>query len=304
MKRYAVIDIGTTSTKLHVAEKMENGNWRRIVDRAEITLLGEGLHATGEIQPAAALRTVAAISGMVEESSRLQVQDLVAVGTMACRTATNFEYFALRVAAACGVKIRVLSGEEESRLSYLGATSGIPVANGPMIVFDIGGGSTEFVRGTNATILESFSVNVGAMRFTETYQLRNAVSPERLPDILGAIAVDLRKLERFPASHALLGIGGTVTTMASVLHTLETYDPDAVHGTRIDGTEVDRQIELYRSRSAEERRSIPGLQPGRAEVILGGACIVRSILTALRATNLTVSDRGLRHGVLLDRFSS
>ncbi|MCC6398515.1 MAG: Ppx/GppA family phosphatase, partial [Bacteroidetes bacterium] len=78
----------------------------------------------------------------------------------------------------------------------------------------------------------------------------------------------------------------------------------AVHGSRIDGTEVDRQIELYRSRPADERRSIPGLQPGRAEVILGGACIVRSILTALRAESLTVSDRGLRHGVLLDRFSS
>ncbi len=304
MKRYGVIDIGTTSTKLHIAEKSEDGAWRDIVDRAEITLLGEGLHATGEIQPAAIHRTMSAIAGMVEESATLQVQDLVAVGTMAFRTATNSGEFVRRVAVECGLSIRVLSGDEESRLSYLGAISGIPLAIGPMTVFDVGGGSTEFIRGRDTTILEHFSMNVGAMRFTETFALQNAVTPERLREILDTIAADLRKLELFPSPHTLVGIGGTVTTLASVRRGIETYDRDAIHGSRIEGVELDRQIELYRSRSIEERRSIPGLQPGRAGVILGGACIVRSILSTLRADGLTVSDRGQRHGVLVDSFAS
>ena len=304
MKRYGVIDIGTTSTKLHIAEQLENGDWRDIVDRAEITLLGEGLYVTGEMQPAAIHRTMAAIAGMMEESATLQVQDLVAVGTMAFRTAANSGEFVRRVAGECGLSVRVLSGDEESRLSYLGAISGIPLADGPMIVFDVGGGSTEFVRGRNAAILESFSVNVGAMRFTETYQLRNAVSQERISEIREAISLDLRRLELFPSSNTVVGIGGTVTTLASVRRGLETYDRDEVHGSALESGEVDRQIELYRSQSENERKRIPGLQPGRAGVILGGACIVRSILSTLRAEGLTVSDRGLRHGVLLDSFTS
>jgi exopolyphosphatase/guanosine-5'-triphosphate,3'-diphosphate pyrophosphatase len=302
MKRYGVIDIGTTSTKLHIAEKLENGDWRNIVDRVEITLLGEGLHATGDMQPAAIQRTVAAIAGMVEESKRLQVQDLVAVGTMAFRTAANSGLFVRRVAGECGLSIRVLSGDEESRLSYLGATSGIPLADGPLTVFDVGGGSTEFIRGRNTTILEHFSLNVGAMRFTETYALQDAVSQERLREILDTITADLRKLEPFPSPRTLVGIGGTVTTLASVHRGRETYDRDAIHGSRIEGAELDRQIELYRSQSTEERKRIRGLQPGRAGVILGGACIVRSIVSTLRAEGLTVSDRGLRHGVLVESF--
>ena len=113
---------------------------------------------------------------------------------------------------------------------------------------------------------------------------------------------DLERLDGRPTPDALVGIGGAVTNLAAVKHGLATYDPDVVHGTVLDRAEIDRQIELYRTRTADERREIAGLQPKRAEVILAGACIVRTVLEKLGRDSLTVSDRGLRHGLLRERF--
>ena len=142
------------------------------------------------------------------------------------------------------------------------------------------------------------------MRFTERFGLDGVVSEETLRAALDAIAADLAVLDGRPTPGALVGMGGAVTNLAAVKLGSRAYDPDAVQGTVLDLAEIDRQIELYRTRSADERRGIVGLQPGRAEVILAGACIVRTVLDELGCESLTVSDRGLRHGVLVDRFGS
>jgi exopolyphosphatase/guanosine-5'-triphosphate,3'-diphosphate pyrophosphatase len=152
-------------------------------------------------------------------------------------------------------------------------------------------------------VTEQFSLSVGAVRFTEGYSLAGVVSPTDLQRAMDAIGAELSRLEVAAAPDALVGMGGAVTNLTAVMLGLRVYDPEAVQGTALTAREVDRQIELYRSRSMEKRRRIVGLQPKRAEVILAGACIVRTVmLCKLRKDELTVSDRGLRHGLLIDRF--
>jgi exopolyphosphatase/guanosine-5'-triphosphate,3'-diphosphate pyrophosphatase len=179
----------------------------------------------------------------------------------------------------------------------------LQLGDGSLIVFDTGGGSSQFTFGHGREVEERFSVNVGAVRFMERFGLDGVVSEETLAETLEAIAADLDRLDGRPAPDVLVGIGGAVTNLAAVKHELATYDPDVVRGTVLDRAEIDRQIELYRTQSANQRREIVGLQPKRAEVILAGACIVRTVLGKLGSESLTVSDRGLRHGLLEERFS-
>ena len=143
---------------------------------------------------------------------------------------------------------------------------------------------------------------MGAVRFTERFGLDQAVSRDTVQVALVAIALDLDRLKGRPKPDTIVAIGGTATNLAAVRHGLTHYDPEVVHGTVIDLAEVDRQIETYRRRSADQRRELAGLQPARAEVILAGACIVRTILTLTRQSAVVVSDRGLRHGVVAERF--
>jgi exopolyphosphatase/guanosine-5'-triphosphate,3'-diphosphate pyrophosphatase len=130
------------------------------------------------------------------------------------------------------------------------------------------------------------------------------VTPELLGEAMSAIAADLGRLDGRATPDALVGMGGAITNMAAVHHGLATYDPDVIQGTVLDLAEIDRQVELYRTTDTEARRAIVGLQPKRAEVILAGACIIRTIMARLACSELTVSDRGLRHGVLHERFGA
>ena len=303
-RRYAVIDVGTNSVKFHVGERDPDGRWRTIVDRAELTQLGESLGDQGAISAEPLERTAAAIAGMVEEARRHGVQATAAVGTAGLRIARNREEVIAAIRARTGITVEVISGEEESRLAYLAARAGLGPTEGSLVVFDTGGGSSQFTFGRGPQVEERFSVNVGAVRYTEQFGLAGAVAPEVLGDALAAIAADLARLDGRPRPDALVGMGGAVTNMTAVQLGLASYDPDRVQGAVLDRAELDRQIELYRSRDAEARRGIVGLQPKRAEVILAGACIVWTVMDKLGQQSLTVSDRGLRHGLLIDRFGA
>jgi exopolyphosphatase/guanosine-5'-triphosphate,3'-diphosphate pyrophosphatase len=301
--RYAVIDAGTNSVKFQVGERGVDGKWRALVDRAEMTRLGEGLTPGGAIGTAPLERTAAAIADMVAEARRHDVVAIAAVGTAGLRMAANRDAALAAIEARSGLPVEVISGEEEARLAYLGARSGLGRTPGSLVVFDTGGGSSQFTFGNDASVDERFSVDVGAVRYTERYGLDGVVSKDVLREAMQAIATDLSRLDGRPAPDALAAMGGAVTNIAAVRHQLAKYDPEIVQGTVLDRAEIDRQIELYRSRDADARRAVIGLQPKRAEVILAGACIVRTILEKLGKEFLTVSDRGLRHGVLAERFS-
>jgi exopolyphosphatase/guanosine-5'-triphosphate,3'-diphosphate pyrophosphatase len=299
--RFAVIEVGTNSVKFLIGERGKDGDWRSVVERAEVTRLGEGLDRTGELNEEPIGRTVEAIAAMTEEAEREEVAAIAAVGTAGVRMAGNGEAFVEAVRERTGIEVEIISGDEEGRLAYVAATEGLELGDGSL-VFDTGGGSSQFTFGRGREVEERFSVNVGAVRFTERFGLDGVVSEEKLAEALDAIAADLGRLDGRPTPDVLVGIGGAVTNLAAVKHELMAYDPDVVRGTVLDRAEIDRQIELYRRRSADQRREIVGLQPKRAEVILAGACIVRTVLEKLGCESLTVSDRGLRHGLLEERF--
>ena len=300
--RYAVIDVGTNSVKFHVGERDAGGRWRAVVDRADLTRLGEGLEAHGEIAPEALERTAAAIAGMVDEAKALGALAIAAVGTAGLRIARNSDAVVAAIAARTGITVEVIPGEEESRLAYLAVKAGLGLAEGSLVVFDTGGGSTQFTFGQAARVDERFSVDVGAVRYTERFGLSGAVTPELLREALAAISADLSRIDGRPAPDALVAMGGAVTNITAVKHGLATYDPDVVQGTVLDRAEIDRQIEMYRTRDVDARRAIVGLQPKRADVILAGACVVRTVMEKLGQESFTVSDRGLRHGLLVERF--
>jgi exopolyphosphatase/guanosine-5'-triphosphate,3'-diphosphate pyrophosphatase len=300
--RYAVIDCGTNSVKFHIAERGAGGDWHTVVDRSAVTRLGEGFGAQRVITTAAFERTATAIEGMVDEAKQHGVLAIAAVGTAGLRIASNSDDVLAAIRARTGVHIDVVSGEDEARLAYLAARSGLGAFKGSLVVFDTGGGSSQFSFGRDASVDERFSVEVGAVRYTERFKLDAAVSPATLREALAAISADLSRLDARPVPDRLVAMGGVVTNMAAVKHRLARYDAAVVQGSVLERQEVERQIELYRSLDAAARRAIVGLQPQREEVILAGACIVRTVMDKLGKDSLTVSDRGLRHGVLAERF--
>ncbi len=247
-------------------------------------------------------RTAEAIAAMVDEAAQDGVAATVAVGTAGLRIAPNSEDFIAAVRARCGLTVEIISGDEEARLAYLGTRAGIGRTRGSLVVFETGGGSSQFTFGHGDEIDERFSVDVGAVRYTEQYGLGDTVSEDVLAEALGAIAADLGRLDDRSTPDTLVAMGGAVTNLAAVKHGLAEYDADIVQGTVLDRTEIDRQIQLYRTRTRDERRSVVGLQPQRADIILAGACIVRTVLDKLGNESLTVSDRGLRHGLLVESF--
>lgn len=303
MLRVGVIDVGTNSVKFHIGERDGSGHWQRVVDRAEVTRLGEGLHETGEIAPAAQRRTLEAICAMRAEAAREGADPLLALGTMGLRTACNRDAFIAAVRERCGVEIEVIDGETEARLAYLAVQAGVGLPRGAVIVFDTGGGSTQITIGRGARVRARFSLDIGAVRLTEQFALDRATSGETLDAALAAIAGDLGRLEGEPTPDVLVGMGGAVTNLACVSLGMAGYDPDRVQGAILTREEVERQIALYAGLDGPNRRGVAGLQPGRAEIILAGALVVLALMEKVGKDRVSVSDRGLRHGVLIERFS-
>jgi exopolyphosphatase/guanosine-5'-triphosphate,3'-diphosphate pyrophosphatase len=303
-QRYAVVDVGTNSIKLHVAERAADGEWHTLADRAVLTRLGEGLHESGRLGAEPMRRTVDAIAQLIADARALGASEIAAVGTAGLRMAPNAAELMDAVRDATGVLVEVIAGPEEARLAFQAATAGLRSAEGALVVFDTGGGSTQFTLATGAGITEQFSVNVGAVRLTEQFGLDQAVPEDVVAAACVAIAAGIERIAGHPVPSAVVGMGGAATNLAAVKHGLATYDPDAIHGTTLTRHDIAEQIEHFRQLSADERRQIVGLQPARAEVILAGACIVRTVLDVLGAHEMTVSDRALRHGLITDRFGT
>jgi exopolyphosphatase/guanosine-5'-triphosphate,3'-diphosphate pyrophosphatase len=304
MRRYATIDVGSNSILIHIVEKDPSGNFRILDDQAELTRLGEGLRANGELMSEAIERTILVLKNFMHLTKTHKVEKIAAVGTMALRIARNSASFLKRVEEECGLKIEVISGEEEAKLSYLAVKSGLGLKEGNIAIFDVGGGSTEFIFGKNDEILKRFSVNIGCIRFTEQFFKSNPVTEQELNSAIEQIESEFDKLQIGTSLDAFVGMGGTITNVTGVMHKLVKYNPDIVQGSKVSKDEINRQIGLYQSKTIEERKGIIGLQPKRADVILAGVCIVKVIMDKLNADSFTVSDRGIRHGLMYDRFRS
>jgi exopolyphosphatase/guanosine-5'-triphosphate,3'-diphosphate pyrophosphatase len=302
--RYAVIDVGTNSVKFHVGERLDDGTWRPVVDRAEITRIGEGLGSGRTIEPAALKRTIDVIAGMADQAKREGAVAIAAVGTAWLRAVRDRDDVLATIRERTGVIVEEVSGEDEARLAYAAVSLGLPTDAGHLVVLDTGGGSTQFTFGQDGRVDERFSLPLGAVAYTERFGLDHAVTADALGEVLSALAADFASLDGRPTPDALVAMGGAVTNLAAVKHEMAVYDPAIIRGTVLDREAIDREIERFRTLDADARRAIVGLQPARAEVILAGACIVRTVMDKLGQASLTVSDFGLRHGVLVERFAT
>ncbi len=301
MKRVAIIDIGTNSIKFFVGERNEDGTIQTIIDKNDIAQLGEGLRETGVICPEALERNAQSVAAFAKEAIENGAEKIVSVGTMALRTAKNSADFVARVKELCGVEVQVIPGEEEARLSYLAVLSGLPLEEGgELVIFDTGGGSTEFIFGQGTTLKNRFSVNLGALIITEKFFAEDPVAEGSVDAAVAYIDEEFAKAGVVGKPLQVVGMGGTVTSMGAVKHKMVKYNPDIIQGSTLTKEDVQEQVDAYASRTVEQRRELPGLQPKRAGTILAGACILKDILARLDAAQLTISDRGLRHGLAFD----
>lgn len=302
-EKKAVIDIGTNSIKFCLAEGGGRGGYTVVKDTSDIARLGEGLNDTGRISTEALERNSQSVAAFAEEAKAAGADEIVAVGTMVLRTAKNADDFVARVKGLCGVTVRILPGEEEAQLSYAAVMSGMEdAASADLMTMDTGGGSTEFAFSKAGTLVKKISLNVGAVRFTEQYLSQMPVPAEKLAEARTEIKKELEEGGVAGPAAFLVGMGGTVTSMASVKHKMAVYDPNVIQGSSLSLDDVKTQIADYAGKTLEQRCEIVGLQPKRADVILAGACIVEAVLELTGAPCLTVSDRSLRHGLLSSLF--
>ncbi|MDR1977725.1 MAG: Ppx/GppA family phosphatase [Synergistaceae bacterium] len=300
----AVIDIGSNSIKLRVARK-RGETIRTLVDTTEVVRLGQGLEQ-GLIDEKTMKYGVDVVWRLVRLAGEMGTRPRL-VGTMALRAARNAEDFVRRVRERTGIAVEILSGEEEARLAWLGAIHGLSVKDkneGDMAVFDTGGGSTEFILGSDSHIMESTSIPVGAVRLTEKFFDSDPVKPgsvesarEHIRGLFAAYGLFCRKFSPF-----VIGLGGGVTAIASVKLGLSSFSSEAINGVFLTRGDVDEQVERYASSTLAERMKIAGLPPKRADIVLGSACIVQCALDVLGVGSFQVSINGLRHGLLVEMF--
>lgn len=294
MKRAAAIDVGSGSVKLYVGERTESGV-RPILARNAMTRLGEGLRETGRLSQAAMERTAAAVAEFAQAARRAGAEQIACVGTMALREAENSREFARMARERCGLECRVLPGEEEARLCFAAACAGDA---GECLVMDSGGGSTELALGSGGVPQARTSIPVGAVNVTERFFAGGATA-ERIAQARAYIRKEIAaRAPEVPAHTRMIATGGTATTMAAVMKALSPYDPEKIRDAFVSREEAERQLALYAGMSAAERAKLPGMQAGREDVILGGACIAAEAADFCSVPGMIVRDCGLRHALV------
>ncbi|MGZ4463036.1 MAG: Ppx/GppA phosphatase family protein, partial [Gaiellaceae bacterium] len=282
LRRVAAIDIGTNTTRLLVADVQDARTLFELERLTMITRLGEGVDARGSLQPEAMARVRECLDGYRRRARELAAERVLAVATSAVRDADNGAEFLAGIAADLQLEARLLGGREEALLAFRGATIGRALRR-PVLVVDIGGGSTELVVGDAAGPSFQVSLNIGAVRLTERFL---HADPPSAKEIEGAEREARALIEReVPAGvrrlpEAAIGNAGTITTLAALAQGLQLYERDRVHGYRIAREAVERQGRRLASVGLEERRRIPAMEPERAPVIVGGVIVLREVLDA------------------------
>ena len=303
MTRVAVVDLGTNSTRLLVAD-IHDGRVDEVTRRLQITRLGEGVDAGQRLLPAPIARVRECVASYRDKVQSLGAERTLAFATSAVRDADNGEAFLGDIARDYGFETELLSGDEEALLTIAGATAGVELA-GPVLVVDIGGGSTEVVRGIPDRVDFHVSLDMGCVRLTERCLPSDAPTAGELAD--AAAAARSLLAERVPAGRhtggtdppRALGVAGTVTALAALDLGLTDYDPDRVHGHVLSGPAVDGLLEHLAALPLAERRRLPGLEPERAPVIVAGAVILREFLHHMGLPALEASERDILHGAAL-----
>jgi exopolyphosphatase/guanosine-5'-triphosphate,3'-diphosphate pyrophosphatase len=298
MTRVAAIDCGTNSIRLLVTD-IAGGVQRDVHREMRVVRLGEAVDRTGHLSPQAIERTRVALVDYAATCRDLAVDKLRMVATSASRDADNSAEFGVMVRDVLGVEPEVVSGDEEAALSFDGATRALPPADGPFLIMDIGGGSTELVLGTGSVTAAS-SVDVGCVRLTERHLIDDPPTPEQVSaavrDIDAAIA---RIRDAVPVAHArtAIGLAGSVTTVAALALGLQAYDRSRIHLSRLARAEVERVTADLLAMTRNERAALPVMHPGRVDVIGAGALILHTLVQRLDLAEVVVSEADILDGI-------
>jgi len=296
--RVAAIDCGTNSIRLLIAD-IDGANFREIHREMEIVRLGQGVDKTGQFHPDAILRTLAAVDKFAIEIAKRGVEKIRFCATSATRDATNRDLFIDGVRERLGIAPEVILGEVEAALSFQGATRDFPATDGPFLVIDIGGGSTEFVFGTT-TVEFAKSMNIGCVRMSERHFTGGDADPGQIAaaieDIDEAIA-QAAKVVPITESKTLIAVAGTATTVAAAALELSTYDRYAIHLSRISAEKVYSVSKLFLAMKREDREVLGYMHPGRVDVIGAGSLVLSRIMLATGATEFVASESDILDGM-------
>jgi exopolyphosphatase/guanosine-5'-triphosphate,3'-diphosphate pyrophosphatase len=297
--RVAALDIGTNTALCLIADVGPEGV-RAVEDHAEIVRLGEGLDASGHLKPEAMARTLAALERYIERIRALGCAHVLGVGTESLRGASNGQLFVNAAAARLGTvggRFEVIDGEREARLSWRAVRAAFPKLTGPRTVVDIGGGSTELLVGEQE-IDQVVSLPIGSVRLTERLLHHDPPTVDEQQALVHTIE---RSLDQGPATRGtVVGIAGTVTTLAAMALSLTSYDAERVHGSVLSIERLREMIGRLAATPVADRRRTPGLDPKRADVIYAGAVILERVLVRAGASGCLVSDRGIRWGLVYE----
>jgi len=308
----AGIDIGTNTLRLLVAETGPD-TFQELCSERRITRLGQDLDRTGMLSRDARQRSISALIDFRDSIGRHHVLHTAAIGTSALRKASNTHEFVDDVKKRTGLYIRVITGEEEAQLTFLGVSRMLRGVLSPTcddrlkssLVIDIGGGSTEIIMTRPGAEPEMLSLPLGAVYLTERFIVHDPPSREELELLRRMVRAELsmhdKILGQYPAG-ILIGTAGTVTTLAAMEQELKEYDPDKINRFILSRTAIDGIVALLSRSMLKERKNIPGLESGREDIILAGAIVAQEIMERYGHTVMVVSDWGLREGVIIDLY--
>jgi exopolyphosphatase / guanosine-5'-triphosphate,3'-diphosphate pyrophosphatase len=300
--RVAVVDLGTNSTRLLVADV--DGAVRELERRTDVTRLGEGVDASGRLTEDAMGRVFEVLSRYREEIDRLGAERVLAVATSAVREAENADEFRAALSERFGMEARTVSGEEEARLTFLGATASLRDRDTATTVLDIGGGSTEFVVGVPGADPDfHVSTRVGSVRHTERHLHDDPPHPDQVADL--SREVERTILREVPTAvrdrvTAGIAVAGTATSLAAIDQSLQPYDSERVEGYTLQLGACERMLAMLAALPLSERREVPGLHPDRAPTIVAGAVILVEAMRAFGLEAMTASEADILHGVALE----
>jgi exopolyphosphatase/guanosine-5'-triphosphate,3'-diphosphate pyrophosphatase len=302
-ERIAAIDVGSNSVRLLVAEYDPASGLQVIDELKDHPRLAAGLASTGCLDEAAMDRAIQALARMREVCQRRGVRRISAVATAAVREAENGPWFVRRVRQELDIPLRIIDTDTEAALSYRSVAHHFPLAGERALVADIGGGSLELIGAVDGLVELTLSLPLGAVRLTELYLPGERAAHKEMADLRSSVRRRLKRgfSSREWAGCTIIGSGGTFTSLGRMVQTRRGLSPsDPVHGVSITTAEVEQLLEWLTSRTIEQRRQVPGLNPERADIILAGLAVTAELLDKVRARSLTVSAFGLREGLLLE----
>ena len=272
---------------------------RELERRTNVTRLGEGVDSSGRLDERAMERVYEAMAGYREQMERLGAERVVGVATSAVRDAENGAEFREALEERFGVDVRTISGDEEARLTFRGATAGRPAAEGPTLVLDIGGGSTEFVIGTPGSDPDfHVSTRLGSVRHTERHLHDDPPRPEQVAELSAEVERTIAESVRQEVSTGI-AVAGTPTSLAAIEQALDPYDPNRVHGYRLTLAACERMLAMLAALPLERRRGVTGLHPDRAPTIVAGTVILVEAMRAFGLEEIETSEADILHGAAL-----